>query len=174
MIRLSSFVSSYSFGFTSPWLVTLLRWVGVRFVNRADLDETALALSSRYGAALFNWCVRLLSMSVFVEGEDCLMPGPLGRLRASRKYRRCGASCCLVRKNRDPVHYVLKTELKVEPCIDILGSSRLHAFIDRHGPPVREQRKIGSIAGRLGDHAIVLFRKAPVSAGPNKRAKSRS
>ncbi len=28
-------------------------------------------------------------------------PRTSGRLRASRKYRRCGASCCLVRKNRD-------------------------------------------------------------------------
>jgi len=139
-------------------LVTLLRSLAVRLGGgRAGRDEALLRLGGWYGAALFTWCVRLLSMSVVIEGKEHLTEGPLVVLVRHASLVDAALPAALFGEKEIPLHYVLKTELRMEPCIDVLGSPRLHAFIDRQGPPLRERRKIATIARSLGDHAIVLY-----------------
>lgn len=139
-------------------LVTLLRSIAVRFGDgQVGRDEALLRLGGWYGAALFTWCVRLLSMSVVIEGKEHLTEGPLVVLVRHASIVDAALPAALFARARIPLHYVLKTELRMEPCIDVLGSPRLHAFIDRQGTPLREQRKIATIARSLGDHAIVLY-----------------
>lgn len=139
-------------------LVTLLRSILVRFGGgRVARDEALLRLGGWYGAALFTWCVRLLSMSVVIEGKEHLTEGPFVVLVRHASIVDAALPAALFAEKKVPLHYVLKAELRVESCIEVLGSPRLHAFIDRQGPPLREQRKIATVARSLGDHAIVLY-----------------
>ena len=139
-------------------LLTLLRSIGVRFGGRrVARDEALLRLGGWYGAALFAWCVRLLSVSVVIEGKEHLTEGPFVVLVRHASIVDAALPAALLAEKRIRLHYVLKAELRVEPCIEVLGSPRVHAFIDREGAPLRERRKIATIARSLGHHAIVLY-----------------
>ncbi len=151
-------LSAYLWVYVTLALLTLLRCAGLAVVHGAARQALRARISCWYGTQLFDWCVRLLSLSVEVEGDDGALSGPLIVLvRHVSIIDTAFPTALLSSRHGIDIRYVLRKELVVEPCLDIVGHVGTHCFLDREGDPAEELEKLDRVAQHLGGDAVALF-----------------
>ena len=104
--------------------------------NHARWQELHFRLQDLWGATLF-WGLRFFfDLRVEVEGEDesRLGEGPyLLLLRHASSGDTLLASALVGRPHGMRLRYVLKRELLLDPCLDVVGRRLPHVFVDRSG-----------------------------------------
>lgn len=124
---------------------------------RRRRDAGISRISTWYGSSLFSWCVRLLSLSVVVEGDEVPETGPLLVLVRHASIVDAALPAALVGTRGLVLRYVLRKELMLEPVIDIVGHWRSHCFVDRDGPARQELARISNAGADLDTQAIVVY-----------------
>lgn len=138
-------------------LVTLAAYLALYLGDRERRDERLFSVSGSYGNALFSWCVRLLSLSVAVEGDKSSLRGPLLVLVRHASIVDAALPAWLLSTNGLRLRYILRKELMMEPCLDIAGHAGPHCFLDRDGDAHQELSRIREVAQHLGSHAVVIY-----------------
>lgn len=124
-------------------------------VRRQDLF---FRLECWWGSALFRWIRRCLSITVSVEGEENILPGPLLVFIRHASIIDTALPVAYVSNAKGlRLRYVFKRELLVDPCIDVAGHASPNYFIDRGGTPAEELSGIGGLAVDLGDQGVLLY-----------------
>lgn len=101
---------------------------------------------------------RLFSVDVEVEGEECLMPGPIVVLSRHASIVDTLLPARLVAHPTGlRLRYVLKRELLVDPALDIAGNRLPNVFIDRSSRQASERETIESLATGLGPEDGILI-----------------
>jgi 1-acyl-sn-glycerol-3-phosphate acyltransferase len=135
-----------------------------RRVRRIDDDaweDIHFRLEAAWGAMLFRSMAVIFKMTIDVDGESQarLGEGPYVLLvRHSSIADTLLASALVSRSHGIRLRYVLKKELLVDPCLDIVGHRLPNAFVDRDSDD--SQREIGrveAIARGLGPRDGVLI-----------------
>jgi len=156
-------------------LITLSAYLAIHCGDERRREEAIFRVSGWYGGSLFRWCVRLLSLSVVVEGGVDMVRGPLLVLvRHASIVDAALPAALLSQKNDLELCYVLKKELRIEPCIDIAGDTGPHCFLDREGPVRRELAKIRGVAQNLGAQAVVIYPEGTRFSEPKRDKAIRS
>lgn len=156
-------------------LITLSACLAIRVGDAGKRHKRTDRVSRWYGAALFSWCVRLLSLSVVVDGEERDLRGPLLVLVRHASIIDAALPAALLSKKMGlQLRYVLRKELMMEPCIDVIGHARPHCFLDRDGSPRRELCKISTVAQRLGEEAVVIYPEGTRFSEPKRDEAIRS
>jgi 1-acyl-sn-glycerol-3-phosphate acyltransferase len=158
-------------------LITLCAYLVITiYWGDAARREDAISRASRwYGNALFAWCVRLLSLSVVVEGDGHNLRGPLLVLVRHASIIDAALPAALMSKRKElDARYVLRKELMMDPCLDIAGHAGSHCFVDRDGPRRRELDKIGRVAEHLGEQAVVIYPEGTRFSEPKRDEAIRS
>ena len=115
-------------------------------------------VSRWYGNALFTCCSRILSLSVVVERDERRLRGPLLFLVRHASIVDAVLPPALLSTSDDlEIRYVLRKELMLEPCLDVIGQCGVHCFVDRDAPARQELLKLRSVAHALGEEAIAIY-----------------
>ncbi|HXK25436.1 MAG TPA: 1-acyl-sn-glycerol-3-phosphate acyltransferase [Myxococcota bacterium] len=138
------------------WLARpLARWDDARW------RELHFRLQDAWGATLFRGMRFFFGLRVEVEGEReaRLGEGPyLMLLRHASSGDTLLASALVGRPHGMRLRYVLKRELLLDPCLDVVGSRLPHVFVDRSGAePRAEIARVQACARGLGRHDGVLI-----------------
>jgi 1-acyl-sn-glycerol-3-phosphate acyltransferase len=121
-------------------------------------QDLMFRLECWWGSALFTWIRRLLSLSVSVEGEDRVLPGPvLVFIRHASIIDTAVPVALLSNRTGLRLRYVFKRELLVDPCIDVAGHASPNYFIDRGGSPEQELAGVRKLAENLGEEGVLLY-----------------
>jgi 1-acyl-sn-glycerol-3-phosphate acyltransferase len=128
-------------------------------------------LEAWWGATLFWAIVRLFDLRVEVEGRGALERGPFLMLpRHSSSADTLIASAIVSRPHGMRLRYVLKREMRWDPCLDIVGHRVPNVFIDRDSKdPAQEVRRLRALARRLGPRDGVLIYPEGTRFTPAKR-----
>lgn len=150
-------------------LVALWIWVSTH-----DADEFAAAnirLQRGWGMFLFRAALKLFSVRVEATGLEQLEPGgPC--LFMVRHASTLDTLLPLVVDPQRAFRYVLKEELLVDPCLDVVGHRLRNCFVRRGGDRSdREVRRVINLSRDVGDdEAIVIFPEG-TRFTPAKRAR---
>ena len=142
-------------------LIGLIRsgWIYLLFPRDAQKRrELFFPLSRWWGRSLFGSFRRLLSLSVVVEGDDQVLPGPLLVFIRHASIIDTALPVTYISDAKGiQLRYVFKRELLVDPCIDVAGHAWPNYFIDRGGDSERELEGIRNLTRDLGGEAILLY-----------------
>ena len=138
------------------WLARpLARWDDARW------RELHFRLQNLWGATLFRGMRFFFDLRVEVEGEreSRLGEGPyLLLLRHASSGDTLLASALIGRPHGMRLRYVLKRELLLDPCLDVVGSRLPHVFVDRSGSDSRSAiARVQAGARSLGRRDGVLI-----------------
>ncbi len=138
-------------------------WLGrvAGLIGDEAWQDVHFRLEAAWGSALFRSMVAIFGLRIQVEGteEARLGEGPfLLLLRHSSIADTLLASALVSRTNGTRLRYVLKKELLVDPCLDIVGHRLPNVFVDRGSDDSQyEIRRIEEIANELGPVDGVLI-----------------
>lgn len=137
------------------WLTTL----GGHLVGPRLYIQAHAVLQRWWTATLFACGRRLLGLKVEVEGQELGRNGPLLLLvRHSSMADTLIAAAVVANPHKILLRYVLKRELMLDPCLDLVGQRLPNAFV-RRGSRDRAQ-EIGAVArlgAQLDDRSAVLI-----------------
>jgi 1-acyl-sn-glycerol-3-phosphate acyltransferase len=129
------------------------------------------ALQRLWGAALMGGILRIFAMRLVVEGDEAARRGPFLLLvrHVSTGDAILPLVCVAWRHGLWP-RYVLKAELRWDPCLDVVGARVPNAYI-RRGRGLREVERSAALAEGLGPRDfIVLYPEGTrFSAGRRER-----
>ncbi len=126
--------------------------------NDRRRQDLMFQLECWWGSSLFSWLRRLLSLSVSIEGEEQILPGPvLVFIRHASIIDTAVPVALLSTRTGLRLRYVFKRELLVDPCIDVAGHASPNYFIDRGGSPEQELAGVRKLAENLGDEGVLLY-----------------
>jgi 1-acyl-sn-glycerol-3-phosphate acyltransferase len=154
------------------WLVSGV-WAGADDARFLGWNRRVQAA---WSAALLGGLVRLFRLDVQVEGQEALAPGgfillvrhvsmadtllPMGLVALPHGYA---------------VRYVLKSELRWEPCLDVYGGRLPNAFVHRgRGRAAEEAARIGALAEDLGPEDVVVLFPEGTRFTPGRLARARA
>lgn len=146
-------------------------WRGVARVDEDRWVDMHFRLEAWWGATLFGSVVRLFGLRVEVEGEADLGRGPyLLLVRHASMADTLLASALVSRPHGMRLRYVLKRELLVDPCLDIVGNRLPNVFLDRSSDDsVREVARVQELARDLGPRDGILIYPEGTRFSPEKR-----
>lgn len=111
-----------------------------------------------WGSSLFTWLARFLSLSVSIEGDEQILPGPvLVFIRHASIIDTAIPVTFISNAKGLRLRYVFKRELLVDPCIDVAGHASPNYFIDRGGSAHEELAGVRKLAENLGDQGVLLY-----------------
>jgi 1-acyl-sn-glycerol-3-phosphate acyltransferase len=121
-------------------------------------EDLFFRLECWWGSSLFAWLARFLSLSVSIDGEDQILPGPvLVFIRHASIIDTALPVTFISNATGLRLRYVFKRELLVDPCIDVAGHASPNYFIDRGGVVHEELAGIRRLAENLGDQGVLLY-----------------
>jgi len=134
------------------------------------LRRDTYALQRGWVRVLLGAILRLFDIDLRVSGPACPRPGPVVLLLRHTSFIDTllpGSllACSLGMRLR----YILKKELRLDPCLDIVGARLPNYFIDRAGETAREVAAIERLATDLDDDEVVLLYPEGTRFGRTKR-----
>jgi 1-acyl-sn-glycerol-3-phosphate acyltransferase len=163
-----------SFGLWWAWLETIgvVMAAGLWVIGRASDREAHYRLQGWWAGRLVAGLRVLCRLEIDVEGVEALADGPLivcGR-HASLADSLLPAWLLAVNGPMRP-RYVMKRELLLDPCLDIVGNRVPNCFVDRGGHDTgRELEGIERLARDMGPRdAAVIFPEGGVGSASRRR-----
>jgi 1-acyl-sn-glycerol-3-phosphate acyltransferase len=145
----------------STELVGLVAAGGIYLIARGDIkrrQELFFRLECWWGRSLFKWLCRFLSLSVSIEGDDQILPGPVLVFIRHASIIDTALPVTFISDAKGlQLRYVFKRELLVDPCIDVAGHAWPNYFIDRGGSTEEELAGIRQLAVNLGKDGVLLY-----------------
>lgn len=165
IFRRSSFIVlrllAFFWVYFSTELVGLIAAGGIYLIARGDIkrrQDLFFRLECWWGRSLFKSLCRFLSLSVSIEGNDQILPGPvLVFIRHASIIDTALPVTFVSDATGLRLRYVFKRELLVDPCIDVAGHARPNYFIDRGGSTEEELAGVRRLAENLGDEGVLLY-----------------
>ncbi len=149
------------------WTFLLIEGMGllaagiIHLISRGNQErrETLMfELECWWGSTIFRWLCRFLSLSISIEGDEEILPGPLLVLIRHASIIDTAVPVSFISKTKGlRLRYVFKRELLVDPCIDVAGHASPNYFIDRAGPLSEELEGIRRLAEDLDDQGVLLY-----------------
>jgi len=141
----------------------LVMWVGSGFGRQqARLHDWSFAFQCWWLGTLARAGLKCYRMRLEVEGENEVPPGPiLIFLRHASTGDTVLASLLVSARHRIVLRYVLKRELLLDPCLDIVGNRLRNHFVRRGGT-------WGRPAGGDTDHEIEAVARLAEDLGPHE------
>ncbi|MCA9706150.1 MAG: 1-acyl-sn-glycerol-3-phosphate acyltransferase [Myxococcales bacterium] len=163
------------------WGVTMagLIWLRHRLTPGRDHDrflEDNYRLQRWWAQLLLRAAGRLLRLRFSVEGDDQAVPGPVVVLmRHTSIVDTILPVVFLGARHGLRLRYVLKRELLLDPCLDIVGNRLPNYFVDRGGETEREVAAVGQLAEGLGprDGALIYPEGTRYSRRKLERARAK-
>jgi 1-acyl-sn-glycerol-3-phosphate acyltransferase len=162
-----------AFGLVWAWLEVgglvgaLATWV----VGRARRASSQYALQRWWAASIIRSLRVVCGLRIDVEGADRLAPGPVVCLVRHASYGDALVSAWVLGSlsHRDP-RYVMKKELLLDPCLDVVGQRIPNWFVDRGSAAVRQEMAgIRSMAIGMGDRDVAVIFPEGTRASDRKR-----
>ena len=126
--------------------------------NRERRETLMFKLECWWGSTIFRWLCRFLSLSVSIEGDEQILPGPLLVFIRHASIIDTAVPVSFISNTKGlRLRYVFKRELLVDPCIDVAGHASPNYFIDRAGQPAEELAGIRGLAENLGEQGVLLY-----------------
>ena len=138
-------------------------------------DEAAHARLQRWWACgLFREAARIFRLELEVTGDESVAPGPVVVLiRHASLADTLLPEVVLAARHALRVRYVLKRELLLDPCIDVVGQRLRCAFIRRgSGEGARELLAIAELGRELGPHDAALIYPEGTRVTPEKQRRA--
>ena len=154
-------------------------WVWRRLVGLDDERwmDIHFRLEATWGAALFWAVVRLFGLRLEIDDAADLGRGPyLLLLRHASTCDTLLASAFVSRPHGVRLRYVLKQELLLDPCLDIVGNRLPNVFLDRHAEDTAaEIDRVRKFARGLGarDGVLIYPEGTRFSEGKRRRVLDR-
>lgn len=163
LVRMLLFVLVYS-------SLELVGLIGALFAGRSE--ARLYALQEWWACTLFSVACRLLSLRVDIQGEGSVTPGPiLLFLRHASLADALLPAVAVTRPEGIQLRYVLKKELLVDPCLDVVGNRLPNHFVDRARPTPADLEAIATLAKDLGPQQGVIIYPEGTRFQPAKRAR---
>ncbi|MEM9860813.1 MAG: 1-acyl-sn-glycerol-3-phosphate acyltransferase [Myxococcota bacterium] len=144
--------------FTTMEVLGLSAMLGAFLVGRASNQRFHHRLQAWWAGCLFAAVRFVLKLEVEVTGDEVLAQGPyLLLMRHSSLADTLLPAALVSRKHGTQLRYVLKKELRFDPCLDLCGSRLPNHFIDRSSPNENELLAIARLAENLGPKDGVLI-----------------
>ncbi len=152
-------------------------WLWLKHTGNRKGEEwlaSHYALQRWWAGQMFWGVVRLYRISVSVEGEDCFTGDPLLLMvRHASTADTLIPAAIVSHRHRYRLRYVVKQELRWDPCLDIVGSRLPNHFVNRDGgEPLREIEAIQALAQDLEHHEGVLIFPEGTRFTPGRREKA--
>ena len=126
--------------------------------NQERRETLMFELECWWGSTIFRWLCRFLSLSISIEGDEQILPGPLLVFIRHASIIDTAVPVSFISRTKGlRLRYVFKRELLVDPCIDVAGHASPNYFIDRAGPLSEELAGIRKLAEDLGDQGVLLY-----------------
>ncbi len=153
--------------------VAWAQWIWLRWRlggGAEDYRRANVELQGRWLQALLGALMRLFELDLEVSGIECARPGPaLLFLRHTSFIDTLLPGPLIGRGLGMRIRYILKKELRIDPCLDIVGDRLPNHFLDRNGDTARELAAIGRLAEALADDELVLLYPEGTRFTPAKR-----
>ena len=162
-----------AFGLVWAWLEVaglvgaLLTWM----VGRARRASSQYALQRWWAASIIRSLRVVCGLRIDVVGADCLAPGPVVCLVRHASYGDALVSAWVLGSlsHRHP-RYVMKKELLLDPCLDVVGQRIPNWFVDRGSAAVRQEMAgIRSMATGMSDRDVAVIFPEGTRATDGKR-----
>ena len=148
---------------------------GLFFVSGRRSDfRVHYSLQRWWAARLMKALERTTGLTLRVEGVDALRPGPvlLFARHASLADSLVSAYVTTTLAGLDP-RYVLKKELLVDPCLDVVGNRLPNHFLDREAADsAPELRALEELVAPLDERGVGVIFPEGTRANPKKRERS--
>jgi 1-acyl-sn-glycerol-3-phosphate acyltransferase len=142
-------------------LIGLAAAAGIYLITPGNVErrqDLFFHLECWWGSTLFAWICRFLSLSVTIEGEEQILPGPVLVFIRHASIIDTAIPVTFISDAKGlRLRYVFKRELLVDPCIDVAGHAWPNYFIDRGGSVDEELRGIRDLTVDLGDEGVLLY-----------------
>ncbi|MFK7999703.1 MAG: lysophospholipid acyltransferase family protein [Polyangiales bacterium] len=153
-LRLSLFVLVYSWMELFGVLVMTGAWI----LRQSDNQAFHYRLQRLWANTLFRAMQRLLQLRFVVEGQEAFEKGPFLLLMRHTSIADTVLPAALLCGSGDfRLRYVLKKELRADPCLDLAGGRLPNHFIDRARVDEQELKSIADLAQDLSDNEGVLI-----------------
>lgn len=186
LVRRNGLASLRLLGLLWVFLLAELLGVGVamalwlRHVVQPGRDPDAFLegnyrLQRWWAQLLLRAGVRLLRLRMRVEGDAQAVPGPVVVLmRHTSILDTILPVVFLGARHGLRLRYVLKTELQLDPCLDIVGHRLPNCFVNRAGETEREVAAVGRMADGLGARDGALIYPEGTRFEPHKLARAQA
>lgn len=115
-------------------------------------------LQRRWISALLRALRRLFELDLVVEGAEHALPGPVVLLIRHTSFIDTLLPGQILGSDLGMrIRYILKRELRFDPCLDIIGDRLPNHFLDRNGETSEELSSIERLARGLDDDEAVLL-----------------
>ncbi|MGB1016129.1 MAG: lysophospholipid acyltransferase family protein, partial [Nannocystaceae bacterium] len=130
-------------------------------------------LQAWWTQTLLTTVTRAFSMRIHTSGSDCLKGGPILLFMRHASILDTLIPGALLSYNRGyRLRYVLKRELLIDPCLDVIGNRLPNHFVDRGGESGHEVEAIGKLALGLEPDEGVLIYPEGTRFSPARRARA--
>lgn len=155
-------------------MIGLAAAAGLFLTGRARDVRAHAALQRWWACGLFRAAARIFRFELEVQGDEAAEPGPLVVLiRHASLVDTLLPEVVLADRHGLQLRYVLKRELLIDPCLDVVGQRIQCAFVRRgSGESERELAAIESLASGLGPHDGALIYPEGTRFTPEKRARA--
>lgn len=159
-------------------VVAVCLWLWHVAQPRRDPDaflEDNYRLQRWWARLLLGAGIRLLRLRLRVEGDAQAVPGPVVVLmRHTSILDTILPVVFLGARHGLRLRYVLKTELQLDPCLDIVGHRLPNCFVNRAGETEREVAAVGRMADGLGPRDGALIYPEGTRFEPAKLARAQA
>ncbi len=173
-LRALGFAIAYVF--TELFGIVASGWLWLRFAGRRGGEawiEAHIRLQARWMSSLFRSAQVLLGLRVSLDGEDALSRPPMLVFGRHVSLVDSMVSAVLLGAQRGyELRYVLKRELRSDPCLDIVGHRLRNHFVDRSGGDAAEIAAVGQLGEDLRDDTAVVLFPEGTRFSPAKRDRS--
>ena len=143
-------------------------------VGRARDNGLHFALQRWWAARLLGALRATCGISVSVENAQCLSPGPVVMFARHASLADSLVSAYVITSvARMNPHYVLKRELLVDPCLDVVGQRLPNHFLDRGAVDAEpELLALEAITAQLDVSSVGVIFPEGTRANPTKRERA--
>jgi 1-acyl-sn-glycerol-3-phosphate acyltransferase len=177
LVRLVAFAPLYLLAECVGLVVSLALWLGAGPWRRGDpvrYRNANFRLQCVWARALLAAARRLYRLRLVVEGEEAIGRGPLLVMPRHASLADVLLPAVLVSDRRGlRLRWVMKRELLVDPCLDVVGNRLPNAFVDRSSlRSDAEIRAVAALAADLGPDDGVLIYPEGTRATPERRERA--
>lgn len=170
IVRLLAFALCWSWLESAGVLMSFLFMI----VGRARDHHRHFALQRWWAARLLAALRMTCGVRVSVENAECLRPAPVIMFSRHASLADSLVSAYVITSvARMNPHYVLKRELLVDPCLDVVGQRLPNHFLDRAAVDAEpELLALEHLTAKLDDNSVGVIFPEGTRANPVKREKA--